>query len=172
MIHWLQTPKSTQIAKYVECYWLIEKTADSSAYQHPKLNPDPSAHLIISPEDQAYHYDLNPGIASGVGSHWLFPHKQTFELDHSNAFIHLGIKFKIGALYSLPNFSNDPLALDRVELVQDTLLFKQLGLNDSQLIDTARSNPDQCCAQLDTLLTPWLAACSEDQHSILTNKAL
>ncbi|MGR6861736.1 hypothetical protein ACU5EH_16235 [Aliivibrio salmonicida] len=39
-------------------------------------------------------------------------------------------------------------------------------------IDTARSNPEQCCEQLDALLIPWLEKCTEDQHSKLVNKAL
>lgn len=172
MIHWLQTPKSTHVAKYVECYWLIEKTSNATAYEYPKLNPDPCAHLIISPKNQTYSYDLNPGIAKGEGSHWLFPHKQTLELDHSKPFIHIGIKFKTGALYSLPEFSNDPLALDRVEQFKDSQLHKQLGFNENKLINAARNNPEQCCEKLDALLAPWLESCTEDQHSKLVDKAL
>lgn len=172
MIHWLQSPQSALVAKYVDCYWVIEKTPDSTAHQYPKLNPDPCAHLIISPQNQAYHYDLNPGVAAGKGSHWLFPHKQTLELDHSNPFIHVGIKFKTGALYSLPDFSDDPLSLDRVEPLKGSVLYSPLRLDESALIDAARRNPEQCCEQLDTLLAPWLAKCTEDKHSKLTNKAL
>ncbi|OBT12091.1 AraC family transcriptional regulator [Vibrio sp. UCD-FRSSP16_10] len=172
MIHWLQSPKSTLVAKYVACYWLIEKTPDSTTYQYPKLNPDPCAHLIISPNNQSYHYNFNSNIATGKGSHWLFPHKQTLQLDHTDPFIHIGIKFKTGALYCLPDFSDDPLSLDRVVPINGTLLYKQLGLEESRLIETARSDPEKCCKQLDELLLPWLKNAIEDQHSKLTSKAL
>ncbi|MDN3680852.1 AraC family transcriptional regulator [Vibrio tapetis subsp. quintayensis] len=172
MIHWLQSPQSALVAKYVDCYWVIEKTLDSTAHQYPKLNPDPCAHLIISPQSQAYHYDFNPGVAAGQGSHWLFPHKQTVELDHSKPFIHIGIKFKTGALYNLPDFSDDPLSLDRVEQLEGSALHSQLRLDESALIDAARCNPEQCCELLDTLLAPWLVNCAEDQHSKLTSKIM
>jgi AraC-like DNA-binding protein len=172
MIHWLQSPNSSFIAKYVECYWLIEKQPDSNSYQYPKLNPDPSAHLIISPSSQGYFYDLNPGTTSGSGSHWLYPHQQTLELDHVQPFIHLGIKFRIGALYCLPNFSDDPLALNEVEPAKDSKLFRQLGIDESVLIELARSNPQHCIEKLDALFTPWLEQCVEDKHSKLTRKVL
>ncbi|MBA5761468.1 helix-turn-helix transcriptional regulator [Vibrio sp. 404] len=172
MIHWLQSPKSSKVAKYVERYWLIEKQQDSEAYQYPKLNPDPCAHLIISPPCQRYHYDLNPGIATGEGSHWLYPHQQTFELDHSESFVHLGIKFHVGALYCLPKFSENPLALDKVEPAKDSMLFKHLGINESALIELAQTNPQHCAEQLDAVLTPWLEHSVEDQHSQITRKAL
>ena len=172
MNHWLQPPQSSRIAKYVECYWLIEKLHDSECFQYPKLNPDPSAHLIISPHSQAYLYDLNPGTVMGVGSHCLYPHQQTFELDHSKAFVHLGIKFHVGALYCLPEFSENPLALDKVELAKDSMLFKQLGVDENALIELAQTNPQQCVDQLDTVLGPWLEQCVEDQHSKITRKAL
>lgn len=172
MIHWLHSPNSTCIAQYVECYWLIEKRPGSETYQFPKLNPDPSAHLIISPQNQVYTYDLNPGVVKGEGSHWLYPHRQTFELDHSEPFVHLGIKFHVGALYCLPNLPNNPLALDQVEPAKDSTLFKQLGVDESRLIELARNYPEQCIEQLDTILQPWLEQCNEDQHSKITRSAL
>ncbi|WP_406609935.1 helix-turn-helix domain-containing protein [Agarivorans sp. JK6] len=172
MIHWLQSPQSLIVAKYVECYWLIEKTPDSTAYQYPKLNPDPSAHLIISPPSQTYHYDLNPGIAVGEGSHCLYPHQQTLALDHSKPFVHLGVKFHVGALYSAPHFTAHPQILDKVEPVKDSRLFKQLGIDENALIELARDNAERCGKHLDSLLESWLAGSNEDQHSKITRKAL
>jgi AraC-like DNA-binding protein len=172
MIHWLQPSKSADVAKYVECYWLIEKEADSTRYQYPKLNPDPCAHLIISPSKQTYQYDLNPGLASGEGSHWLFPHKQTFQLDHSKPFVHLGIKFHVGALYSLGRFSGKEPMLDKVEAINLSAQFDDQPLNENTLIELARHQPDQCCDQLDSLLLPWLANATEDQHCKITQKVL
>lgn len=172
MIHWLKPSKVSEISKYIECYWFIERSAEAKSYQYPKLNPDPSAHLIISPVTQAYHYDMNPGTADGEGSHWLFPHHQTLELDHSKPFVHLGVKFHAGALYSLKPFSGKQPVLDNVEEVRLDTLFSELGVSERQLIELARSNPEQCCKQLDTLLLPWLANSKEDQHSQITRKAL
>lgn len=172
MLHWIESPKSPNIAQYVECYWLIEKLPDSVAYEHPKLNPDPSAHLIISPHDQCYRYDLNPGTATGIGSHWLYPHQQTFELDHSKPFVHLGVKFHVGALYCLPKFSENPQALDTVKSIKESMLLNQLGIDEHALIDLARNSSQDCAKQFDALLTPWLEQCKEDQHSKVTRKAL
>jgi len=39
---------------------------------------------------------------------FLFPHQQMFQLENHKPFIHLGLKFKVGAIYSLvlPNYSH------------------------------------------------------------------
>lgn len=175
MILWLKPSASAAISKYVECYWFIEKTADSNSYQFPKLNPDPSAHLIISPPAQAYHYDLNPGVVNGKGSHWLFPHQATFQLDHSQPFAHLGIKFHPGALYALGVGNDSAAVLDTVEAMELNDLFKS-SLNQEQIFELANSDPEQCCQQLDLMLSSWrsplLAQGKEDSHSQLTQKAL
>ncbi|MFC1233691.1 helix-turn-helix domain-containing protein [Vibrio sp. F74] len=172
MIHWLQAPELSNVAQYIECYWFIEKRPDATSHQYPKLNPDPSAHLILSPSNQEYRYDMNPAIVEGKGSHWLFPHQQTLQLDHSQAFVHLGIKFRIGALYSLKIPTCAHPMLDAVEAFNLTSLFSMDGLVELDLIDYARNDPNLCCAQLDKLLQPWLENSKEDQHSALTNKIL
>lgn len=172
MIHWLLTPKSPKVAKYVQCYWLIEKRSDSKAYKYPKLNPDPAAHLIISPTNQPYQYDLNADVITGTGSHWLYPHQKTFELEHSKPFVHLGIKFHIGALYSLPEFNSKALMLDHVEQIQGSKLFSQRCIDENALIAQALNNSAVCCEQLDDMLISWFEECTEDQHSKVTRKAL
>lgn len=171
MILWLKPSASAAISKYVECYWFIEKTAGSNSYQFPKLNPDPSAHLIISPPAQAYHYDLNPGVVNGEGSHWLFPHQATFLLDHSQPFAHLGIKFHPGALYVLGVGNDSAAVLDTVEAMELNELFKS-SLNQEQLLELAKIDPEQCCQQLDAMLSPWLAQGKENSQSQLTQRAL
>lgn len=172
MIHWLQSSKIPEVAKYIECYWLIEKRSDAKSLDYPKLNPDPSAHLIISPEKQSYHYDMNPGAADGKGSHWLFPHHQTFQLDHSKLFVHLGVKFHVGAFYPLKLFSGQRPIVDRVEEVRLSTLFTDLCEGEAQLIELARTNPELCCKKLDTLFLPWALNSHEDKHSQITRKAL
>ncbi|MPY21380.1 helix-turn-helix domain-containing protein [Shewanella sp. YLB-07] len=177
MINWLQAPKSQDVAKYIECYWLIEKCPSVESYQYPKLNPDPSAHLIISPSNQAYDYGMDLGTVDGHGSHLLFPHLQTFQLDHSKPFIHLGVKFRVGALYSLgfPLYSHS--MLDVIEEINLANLFYSNEsnvneLDENKLIEVARSDSELCRNQLDTLFLPWLGNCKEDQHSRLTRKVL
>lgn len=172
MIHWLETPRIPEVAKYIECYWFIEKLSDANSFDYPKLNPDPSAHLIISPEKQAFQYEMNPEAVTGEGSHWLFPHHQTFELDHSKPFLHLGVKFHVGALYSLKLMSDKRAALDRVEEVQLDTLFAKPIKSEMGLFQLARSNPDLCCEKLDNLFLPLVANNHEDQHSQITRKAL
>lgn len=86
--------------------------------------------------------------------------------------MHLGVKFHVGALYSLPEFSANPLALDKVEPAKGSMLFKKLGLDESALIELARNHPQRCVEQLDFVLGPWLEHCVEDQHSKITRKAL
>jgi AraC-like DNA-binding protein len=172
MVRWLQKPKSAIVAKYVDCYWLIEKQLDSEVHQHPKLNPDPSAHLLISPPNQSYHYNFKSSIAKGEGSHWLYPHMQTIELDHSKPFVHLGIKFYVGSLYSIPALSDTPLALDKVEQVRGSMLLQKLSVNENTLIELAKVDQQQCIEQLDKMLNPWVVQCKEDQHSKITRQVL
>lgn len=195
MINWIQAPKSEGLSHLIECYWFIEKTKDAASYPYPKLNPDPSTHLILSPSDQAYFYglDLHEGVeiehlisnqtgaSSGLGSHWLYPHQHTLQLDHRQAFVHLGIKFRPGALYRLNLNENDEFDSQAVlnqaratqlqQLIKERLLTKE-NLFVEELISLARKEPQLCCDQLDTLLLPWLNQVKEDRHSLLVGRAL
>lgn len=163
MIVWVKSSESVELSKFIECYWFIEKTENSNAHDYPKLNPDPYSHLILSPAGQEYHYDLNPGVAKSFGSHWLFPHQTTIELDHSQAFSHLGIKFHPGALYALGLFEDSSAVLNTVQ---------EAPFNIKDFITSARDNAQQCCQQLDDFLLPWLEKAKDDSHSVLTFKAL
>ena len=172
MINWLQSPKSSVVAKYIDCYWLIEKTPDAETHQFPKLNPDPSAHLILSPNDQPYHYTIEQQVVQGVGSHLLLPHHKAIELDHSKPFIHLGIKFHVGALYSL-NIPDCPHpSLDSVNPIDLANLLGNPNAEAMSLIKLAQADFEACCQQLDKLLLPWLSTGKTDRHSELTRKVL
>ncbi len=172
MLNWLHFPKLPQVAQYVECYWFIEKLPESQGHQFPKLNPDPCAHFIISPDEQPYCYEMTPKPALGKGSHLLYPHQQTFELDHAKPFAHLGVKFHTGALYSLLSGGSNTQC-DSVEQmsIQD-LLDSASNKTTAQLIDTARTNSQACVVLLDKLLEPWVSQAEEDKHSEITRKAL
>ncbi|MGV2990718.1 helix-turn-helix domain-containing protein [Vibrio sp. E150_011] len=178
MIHWLKRPTNEVVARYVECFWFIEKPMGSTTSSYPKLNPDPSGHLILSPPSQRYQYahdivpqDWNSEPLSGCGSHWLFPHCRTYQLDHSKPFSHLGIKFNVGALYGLNIGGTEPI-LDSVTPVEMAALIGLEQKEESSLIELARTDVDQCCYRLANVLLPWLDTVREDQHSELTRRAL
>ena len=172
MLNWIESPKSREVCQYVECYWLIEKDVKSESYQRPKLNPDPCAHLIISPENQSYLYQIDAIDHKGIGSHWLFPHQQTFQLDHSEPFIHLGVKFRVGAIYSLALEDCSHPMIDVVKDVCLSTLLNDIGLSGDELTQLGRNDPSLCRDKLDRLLSIWLSNCKEDQHSKLTRKSL
>ncbi|SON51945.1 AraC family transcriptional regulator [Vibrio tapetis] len=175
MLNWIQPPHCPVIAKYVECYWLIEKPEGANSHQFPKLNPDPSAHLILSPSQQAFSYDSKVEISKGSGSHWLYPHHHTLQLDHTHAFVHLGIKFHIGALYSLRRTDDTQPLLDLVKTTSLARILELPSLDNSvseTLINLGRTDKENCRDQLDAILLSWMQEAKEDQHSKLTRKAL
>jgi len=170
MLHWLKAPQSPIVTQYIECYWTIEKTAKTNLNDFPKLNPDPATHLVLSPSEQPFLYKVDDIAITGKGSHWLYPHRNTFQLDHSQPFIHLGVKFRIGALYSLtlPNYEHP--TLDDVHELKNNIPIQQQDI--SNLIEMAKNNVDMCCQKLDELLIPWLIQSKQDRHSELVKKAL
>ncbi len=176
MIRWLKPPSSSKIAKYIECYWYLERDANSDNIERPKLNPDPAAHLILLPAEQTYHYEiqdkLNNKIVQGKGSHWLYPYCKTIELEHTKTFACIGIKFKVGALYSLHQLNFNPALLDTIQPINSKNILGITDINESQLLAKASSSADGCCAMLDDLLMPWFARNLEDKHSELTRQAL
>ena len=171
MINWKHSPKNTLVTQYVECYWFLEKKTKIPGYEHPKLNPDPTGHLILTPADQPYQYDINNPSASGKGSHWLFPHTQTYLMDHSHQFMLLGVKFHTGALYSL-NINPHSCILNTVTGIDGKALLGSDAFNEDALLNTAQLEPEHCVDMLDDLLTPWLSKASQDKHSKLTESAL
>ncbi|MCL1095991.1 helix-turn-helix domain-containing protein [Shewanella kaireitica] len=169
---WSKPPKNQTIAKYVALFWLIEKTNKDESYHFPKLNPEPATHLILCPQQQRYIYQTLPTESNGTGCHWLYPQQQTLQLDHSQRFIYLGIKFHIGALYSLniEGYSHPTL-----NQAVDADLSQLLGTKSSdieQLIELGRIDATKCCDKLDELLLPLFNTTYEDQHSELTRKVL
>lgn len=171
MIRWLTPPKLAEIAKYVECYWYLEKSVTDIGIDRPKLNPDPSAHLILSLPKQPFHYSIGNVTFTGNGSHWLFPHSQTFELDHSGVFAYIGIKFKVGALYSLNQGSFDQAWFNTVKSIDFTSINITYPYNAKSLMESA-VDAELCCELIDKLLQPLFADCYEDKHSEITRKII
>ena len=118
MRNWKIGPKSSTVAKYIDCYCFLEKVHGDITHESPKLNPDPAGHLILSKPQQSYLYKLEAGRASGHGNHLILPHCKTITMDHHQPFLIFGIKFQVGALYSLKFPTAHPL-LDKVISVAD-----------------------------------------------------
>lgn len=159
------------MAQFVDCYWFLEKQAGDTSLSRPKLNPDPAAHLIIAETHQGYRYGEGPEAFVGHGSHWIFPHRKTIEMDHSAPFVVLGIKFHVGALYSL-DFSLPQAVLDQVVAVDVNTMLKSSLFITTELLAEASLKSQHCCNSLDGLLKPWLLGRHQDQHSQLVHRAL
>jgi AraC-like DNA-binding protein len=171
MDNWKQPPIDPELAKYVDCYWYLHKSASDISHKHPKLNPSPDAHLILAPAGQPYHYTLSETDKQGCGSHLLLPNTRTATLHHIDPFVVLGIKFKVGALYSLAPTSNLPLLDDVVDA--PAFLSGRIPLiprvpakaTSTEAINTLRG-------KLDDWLRPLLTTVYEDKHSQLTRDAI
>jgi len=171
MKNWKFPPKDLHVAKYVECYWLLEKEQYDVGNDYPKLNPDPSAHLILSSTHQQYRYDQGFIYQKGKGNHWIFPHRKTFVMDHSSPFLVIGIKFRVGALYSLNN-SYSHTKLNKIEMVDIKKLTGADSFNvDAQLSKVVQS-PQVVCDRLDHLLRPWLCNSNDDKYSELVRHVI
>lgn len=166
MLHWIISSTS-KLSDFIECYWFIEKNSGCGD-SFPKLNPDPSAHLILAPRSEPYSYSFEKQQELGQGSHFLLAHQNTFELNHSKSFTHLGVKFKVGVPYMMSLTTNDKGQLDVVKQVDTNEL---LSVNETalcELFELARQSPDGCIAKLEAILTPWMEQTQHDQHSQLT----
>jgi AraC-like DNA-binding protein len=179
MIRWLKKPNKTEVAKYVECYWFLEKLPNAEGNAYPKLNPDPSAHLILALPQQHFIYSNDSGVTQVQGSHWLNPYVKTYELDHSKSFACIGIKFHVGAPYSLPKFavmsdSTTQTLIDNIQAihVNEMLFSADSEVTDIELLALAHKAPDNCREMLDNICMHWFSDTREDQHSELTRKIL
>lgn len=167
---WKITPANSLVAKYVDCYWLLEKEPADIGPEYPKLNPDPAAHLILCDPQQPYEYRQPSNIAVGRGSHLLLPYASTLVMDHREAFAVLGIKFQVGALYSL-SLGEESKQLGRVLPLASLAL---PALDIGELLAAAADEKEESCWRelLDARLEPLFTACFEDRHSELVRSSL
>ncbi|GAA4889866.1 helix-turn-helix domain-containing protein [Ferrimonas pelagia] len=171
MKNWIHTPSHPDIARYVECYWFIDRDRAGQNADFPKLNPDPSAHLIFAPAAQRYYYHAGSKEMQGQGSHWLYPHVRTLIMDHSRDFQIAAVKFHPGALYALGLDVDAPRLDDTQVVTSDTLPLHQ-PIEADALVARAAAEPDAFFAQMEHLLLPWFARAQADKHSKLTSAAL
>lgn len=168
---WKIQPADKTIARYIDCYWLLEKNISDIGLNNPKLNPDPAGHLILAQSGQPYLYEDSIRSDRGTGSHLILPHSRTLSMDHSQPFLIMGIKFQVGALYALKLPTIEPL-LNQVIPIDLTKLF-QSGILDEKKIQTlALKAPKNCQEYLDSALAPLLSDKVDDKHSTLVSKAL
>jgi len=172
MIQWLTSPKLREVSKYVACYWFLEKKSAAEGDNYPKLNPDPSAHFIITPPNQTYHYCREKEISQGKGSHFLSPYCKTLQLDHSKPLTCIGIKFHVGALYSLKKLNFPTPLLDTIAEISFNDIKGSMKVCENDLLALAKVSPDKCCELLDKLLMPMFLSNHEDRHSEITRKIL
>ena len=171
MRSWKLFPKESSVAKYVDCYWFLEKKQEDVSFERPKLNPDPAAHLILAETQQRYRYSQGTNSFEGHGNHLMFPHCKTIEIDHSKPFLVLGIKFHIGALYSLKFFAHQEV-LDQVIDIDIRRLFQSDLFVATDVLSDAINTPQICCDKLDNFIKPQLLECHEDKHSELVRRSL
>ncbi|PSW17244.1 AraC family transcriptional regulator [Photobacterium sanctipauli] len=174
---WLHQPQNPQVAKYVDCYWFLQRTAEMEGSQYPKLNPDPCAHLLITPKAQAYHYHSAELTLQGKGTHWLYPHSATYQMDHTDQMEHeepfklLGVKFHPGALYAFALQAAQP-ECNQTEVAD---LSEWLGItsaDESLLLAMANSDPKGCYQLLEQFLLPLCQTTTPDRHFELVQQAL
>ena len=125
MNNWKHPFSDSGITKYIDCLWYLEKTSEDKLHSHPELNPHPEAHFILAPPEQPYHYTINAVELKGVGCHLLLPSTRTIAVHHPEPFLIVGIKFKVGALYSLAQGVGIP-TLDGVIGIKDLSSFLTL----------------------------------------------
>lgn len=168
---WKLPPNNSDVSKYVDTYWFLEKELGDLGNNYPKLNPDPSAQLIISLFNQTFQYDHNSNSQKESGNHWIFPHRESYTMDHTSPFQIIGIKFKVGALYSLEAPSSSP-KLNKIEHIDINQLIDVSSFDIESLLTKAANQPDQVCDELDEMIAPWLSRSREDKHSELVRHIL
>lgn len=197
LINWILPPKPAVVSRYVEHYWFLQKQqssaegGESSKNAYPKLNPDPAAHLILASSALPYCYQTETAALTGEGSHWLLPYRNTYQLDHSQPFALIGIKFRVGALYSLaplleqlfgkenfPDVAEPAAMLDQI-IAADIANLPGWPDIDKVLMPLAINDPQACADALDQCLFAWfsdndqaVSAVREDKHSALCRQVL
>jgi len=168
MKNWKITPADSLIAKYVDCYWLLQKTEQDGGPDFPKLNPDPAGHIILASSELPYKYQSELEVAEGRGSHIILPHSRTLSMDHSKTFLIMGIKLQVGALYSLA-FPSSELAIDKVIGLESN---EFVVSNTEQVLSESAQSPERLRDYLDGALRSIILTTLEDNHTRLVRKVI
>jgi AraC-like DNA-binding protein len=174
MNHWRRLPKLEHVAKYIDCYWYLEKEGEDISHNYPKLNPDPTTHLIIASPNYDYQYVQGDFVQKGSGSHWIFPHRHSFTMDHSFPFRMIGIKFRTGALYSVKHLlpESSALSLEKIKRADTNLLMGLDWFFYQTLLNEGTEAVDKVCDSLDESLSRFFLNIQDDKHSVLVRQIL
>ncbi len=172
MIRWVCPSNSAEVSRYIEAYWYLERSAELKYTERPKLNPFPAAHLIFSAPNETHHYETEDDSYVVKGSHWIYPHSQTLKLDHAKSFYCLGIKFRVGALYSFKKTGFSAKALNQVEGLDCNSLEWCSESNVLELLMHAKLGAGHCVGMLDELFLRFASDCYEDKHSEITRRVI
>ncbi|MCP3926952.1 MAG: AraC family transcriptional regulator [Desulfobacterales bacterium] len=171
MKNWKIEPKDSKTAEYIDLYWFLEKTQNDSSSKYPRMNPDPAGHLILSNPRRYYQYSNKSFSQSGHGNHLILPHCETITINHSQSFQIIGIKFKVGALYSLKIPTHNPI-LDQVINIDINTIFHPEALKETKILMQKIDKPEICRDMLDKLLGKVIISNVEDKHSKLIQKII
>lgn len=168
MKNWKLTTSDPTIGQFIDGYWFLSKEPSDQTNDFPKLNPDPAAHVIIAGDDTTYLYQHDLLKHHGFGSHLIHPYRKTWQMDHRQPFQILGIKFNVGALYTL----GVKTQINQVQAINQSEIKDVLPIDSIELLHQEQMSPQQLCHQLDRLLLPVFSKLKPDQHSLLVNKAI
>lgn len=165
MRRWKIEPKADSVKKYVDCYWFLNRENETHLNSFPKLPPDATTHLVLCDPDQIFHFRGHHGSFKGKGSHCIYPHNETFTMNHTNLSFLLGIKFKTGATYSLDIFNFD-VKTGCVTEFENSGYFSDFILRISQL------TPEDVRDELDKFVLESVSKEIEDSHSKLVGNVI
>lgn len=171
MIKWIEKPNLKSVSAFVESYWYLETDSGNSSNLYPKLNPDPSAHLLIASFQDGFRYMTENCVIQGRGAHWLFPQTRTLTLDHSKHTKIVGIRFRVGALYCLP-FIHESQLVNQILEVSKNQYSEYCFPEVEKALQLAKTDINRCVVLLDECLKVLLAGLNIDKNALLVKKAL
>lgn len=171
MIKWIEKPILESVSAFVENYWYLETDSGNSSNQYPKLNPDPSAHLLIASFQDDFRYMTENNVIQGKGAHWLFPQTRTLTLDHSKPTQIVGIKFRVGTLYCLP-FIHESQLVNQILEVSKKQYSENCFPEVDKVLRLAKSNIKRCVLLLDECFKTLLAGLEIDKSVLLVERAV
>ncbi len=92
-------------------------------------------------------------------------------MDHSSPFAVIGLKFRVGALYSL-RLQDLGSRLDMIAPVDINHLISLGSVDTNEILLGASEQMERVCNILDDALHDWLIRCHEDKHSALVRQIL
>lgn len=171
MNNWKYQPADKRLAKYIYCYWYLNKKSHDTQLRFPRLIPNPMAHLVVTLPDQTFSYKAGQSQHTVFGSHLLMPCQHFIEMDHRESFTILGITFQPGIVYSgfrlKPEQMNNHIFSHPQKVVPFIDVHKLEGLSG-----LGSGSLEEKARMLDQIFLPLLDHIHEDNHVRLVQKVL